>query len=95
MIVYGKKSKYEKQTFRKIYVYYIRRNMDRILDIENNKRKENIEVNTFMKELENALKTNNIANSKGVYTTLYDEVLNEIDLATKYKGKLNNIQKSG
>ena len=57
------------------------------------KRKENIEVNTFMKELENALKTNNIANSKGVYTTLYDEVLNEIDLATKYKGKLNNIIK--
>ena len=67
--------------------------MDRILDIENNKRKENIEVNTFMKELENALKTNNIANLKGVYTTLYDEVLNEIDLATKYKGKLNSIIK--
>ena len=49
VIVYGKKSKYEKQTFRKIYVYYIRRNMDRILDIENNKRKENIVLNEFIK----------------------------------------------
>ena len=28
--------------------------MDRILYIENDKRNENIEVNTFMKELENA-----------------------------------------
>jgi len=67
--------------------------MDRILDIENNKRNENVEVNAFIKELENALNTNNLANSKGVYTTLYDEVLNEINLATKYKGKLNCIIK--
>lgn len=67
--------------------------MDRILDIENNKRNENLEINAFIKELENALNTNNLANSKGVYTTLYDEVLNEINLATKYKGKLNSIIK--
>lgn len=67
--------------------------MDRILDIENNKRNENVEVNAFIKELENALNTNNLTNSKGVYTTLYDEVLNEINLATKYKGKLNSIIK--
>ena len=46
-----------------------------------------------MKELEKALKTNNLANSKGIYTTLYDEVLNEINLATKYKSKLNSVIK--
>ena len=57
--------------------------MDRIIDIENNKRNQNVEVNAFIKELENALNTNNLANSKEAYTTLYDEVLNEINLATK------------
>ena len=32
--------------------------MDRILDIENNKKNENVEVNEFMKELENKLGKN-------------------------------------
>ena len=34
--------------------------MDRILDIENNKRNENVEVNAFIKELENAIDISNI-----------------------------------
>lgn len=31
--------------------------MERILDIEHNKRNENNEISSFIKELENALKT--------------------------------------
>lgn len=67
--------------------------MDRTLDIENNKRIENNKVEKFMKELENSLKDKELTNSKCTYTTIYDELLNEVDLAKKYKGKLNSIIK--
>lgn len=67
--------------------------MDRTLNIEHNKRKENKEVTEFMKELEKALNSNKIEHNKKAVTTIYDEVLNEIDIASKYKGKLNSIIK--
>ena len=67
--------------------------MDRELDIEPNNRIENIEAKEFMQELENTLSNNQRVNLKDGYTTLYDEVLNEIDIALKYKGKLNSIIK--
>lgn len=67
--------------------------MDRTINIEQDNRKANDEVTTFMKELENALNSNNLTNSKEIYTTIYDEVLEEIDLAQKYESKLNSIIK--
>lgn len=67
--------------------------MARELDIEPNNRIENSEVKEFMQELENTLSNNQRVNLKDGYTTLYDEVLNEIDIALKYKGKLNSIIK--
>lgn len=67
--------------------------MDRTINIEQDNRKANDEVKTFIKELENALNSNNLTNSKEIYTTIYDEVLEEIDLAQKYESKLNSIIK--
>lgn len=70
--------------------------MERILDIEHNKRNENNEISSFIKELENALKNNNLENTqeKNIMNKgLYDEVLIEIELAPKYKSKLNRIIK--
>ena len=70
--------------------------MERILDIEHNKRNENNEISSFIKELENALKNNHLENTqeKNIMNKgLYDEVLKEIELAPKYKSKLNGIIK--
>ena len=67
--------------------------MDRTINIEQDNRKANDEVTIFMKELENVLNSNNLTNSKEIYTTIYDEILEEIDLAQKYESKLNSIIK--
>ena len=62
--------------------------MDRSLNIEFNKREENKEITEFIKDLEKTLDSNKIEHSKKAYTTIYDEILNEIDIASKYKGIL-------
>ena len=67
--------------------------MDRSLNIEFNKREENKEITEFIKDLEKTLDSNKIEHSKKAYTTIYDEILNEIDIASKYKGKLKSIIK--
>ena len=67
--------------------------MDRTLNIETNKTNDKSEITEFMNQLENALNSNNLTNSKEIYTTIYDEVLEEIDLAQKYESKLNSIIK--
>ena len=67
--------------------------MDRIINIEQDNRKANDEVKEFMKELDSALNSSKLADSKNVYITIYDEVLQEINLAPKYDSKLNSIIK--
>lgn len=65
--------------------------MDRELNIETNTKEKNNEITEFMKELENSLEDKKLNNKIEAYSTIYDEVLNEVEYAHKYKGKLNKI----
>ena len=70
-------------------------NIELEIQKQKNRQKENKEFTNFTKELEKSLDNKEQEMAKQVDTTIYDEVLNEIELAPKYKRKLKGIIKEG
>ena len=65
--------------------------MDRTLDLENNKSNENTEITDFINELDTFLKNENLELNKENFNTLYNELYNEIPLASTYRNELTNL----